>query len=160
MARPTVLTPELHDKIIKALQAGAYMETAAAYAGISKDTFFRWLKAGARYNVAVEQGKPHDESDAPYGAFSDSITKAMADAELTDLILIGKAAKQEKYWTAAAWRLERKYPQRYGANRQPDDASQVEDDPLKKLTDAIAEARKNAPATQPEPAGDVEGGEG
>jgi hypothetical protein len=48
----------------------------------------------------------------PYAAFSAAVEKALAEAESRDLATILKASA--KNWTAAAWRLERRYPERYG----------------------------------------------
>jgi len=44
MARPTKLTPAVQKKIVDAIKAGNYMETAAAYAGISKQTLYNWTQ--------------------------------------------------------------------------------------------------------------------
>ena len=44
----TKLTPELQERILLHLRVGAYVETAAACAGIHKDTFYEWMKKGAR----------------------------------------------------------------------------------------------------------------
>ena len=46
--RPTVLTPALIKKIISFLRGGSYIETAAAACGISKETFYDWLKKAAK----------------------------------------------------------------------------------------------------------------
>ena len=125
--RPSKFTQETREKIITALRANAYIETAAAYAGIEKDTFYRWLKMGAR------------AKSGPYREFSDAIKQTMGEAEVRDLAVISKAANgydvvkvkrvigpkgdilseetvssREFSWQAAAWRLERKYPQKWG----------------------------------------------
>lgn len=124
--RPSKFTPETRERIISALRANAYIETAAAYAGIEKDTFYRWLKMGAR------------AKSGPYREFSDAIKQTMGEAEVRDLAVISKAANgydvvktkrvigsdgkveteettsREFSWQAAAWRLERKYPQKWG----------------------------------------------
>lgn len=42
--RPTKLTPDVHEKIVAAIRAGNYIETAAHYAGVAPGTVFRWLK--------------------------------------------------------------------------------------------------------------------
>ncbi len=102
MGRPSKLTPELQEKIVTAIRAGNYIETAAAYAGVSKDTLYAWLKRGGR-EVSAK---------SPYHRFSDAVEKALADAEMRDVLLIGKAA--EENWQAAAWRLERKFSDRWG----------------------------------------------
>lgn len=120
--RPCLLTPELQDQIVKYLHAGAYIETACAAAGIHKDTLYDWLKKGAAARA--------DGRDDKFSTFSDAVEKAMAEAELADINRIGAAAvgrparfdkngKQiqseiQPNWMAAAWRLERKFPQRYG----------------------------------------------
>ena len=101
MARPTKLTLEVQQKICEAIRNGAYIETAAALAGISKDTLYAWLRKGAR----AQGGK--------FRVFSDAVEKAMAEAEQDDLLIIKRAA-QEGIWQAAAWRLERKHPERWG----------------------------------------------
>ena len=107
--RPTKLNEELQKRICDFLRQGAYVETAAAAAGIRKDAFYDWLKKGAANPKSI------------YGQFSDAVAKAMADAELNDLICISVAAKKGN-WSAAAWRLERRNPKRWGvAKRFPDD---------------------------------------
>lgn len=98
--RPTALTPAVEERIILAVRRGNYIETAAAFAGISKDSLYEWLKRGAR------------EPDSAYAAFSDALEKALAEAEMSDLARIEKAAV-EGTWQAAAWRLERRNPKRW-----------------------------------------------
>jgi hypothetical protein len=83
---------------------GNYIETASAYAGITKSTLYEWMKRGAR------------EKRGKYKEFSNAVEKAMAEAEMWDVALIAQAAKEN--WQAAAWRLERKYPARWGRKTQ------------------------------------------
>lgn len=99
--RPEIISQEKIDKIISAIRMGSYIETAAAYAGIHKDTLYRWLKKGAR-----KQGQL-------YESFSDAVQKAMAESELRDLQNIDKCAMSGN-WQASAWRLERKKPKQWG----------------------------------------------
>lgn len=127
--RPTKLTPALQDEIIKAIRAGNYMETAAAYQGIDKTTLYEWLRRGKAASRGI------------YAEFSHAIEKALAVAEIRDVMNIDNAAKggtitakrtirkespngqvtettEESYappqWTASAWRLERKFPASWG----------------------------------------------
>lgn len=111
--RPIKLTPDIQQKIVEAIKMGNYIETAAAFAGISKNTLYEWLKRGAREKerIAGTNRKPK-ASEAPFVRFSDVVEKAMADAEVRDVLIIANAAKEN--WQAAAWRLERKYPDRWG----------------------------------------------
>lgn len=125
--RPPKLTPELTQKIIEAMRAGCYLETAAAYAGVHVDTLRDWLRKGA-----AGKSKAHKE-------FSLALEKAEGDAELQSLATIreiggrGTTIKITKTvtrpdksvevtveerplreWTAAAWYLERRRPGRWG----------------------------------------------
>lgn len=103
MGRPTKLTPDLQARIVAFLGAGAYMETAAAAAGVSKQTLYTWLHRGA-------------EGDRPYKAFLDAVEKAQGEADIRDLKTIRDAA-QAGAWQAAAWRLERRHPEQWGRRR-------------------------------------------
>lgn len=112
--RPTVLTPEVADTILTLVRAGNYLEVAAAAAGVARDSLFEWLKRGARERRSVQAGKREKprKSEQPFVDFSDSLQKARGTSEAADLEVIRRAAV--KNWQAAAWRLERKHPQRWG----------------------------------------------
>jgi transposase len=105
--RPTKLTPEVQKRIIDALRAGNYVETAAAYAGIGRQTLYDWLHRGAK------------EGKGAYHEFHEAVEKALAESEVRDVALIAKAA--EAQWQAAAWRLERRAPERWGKRVTVDD---------------------------------------
>lgn len=110
--RPEKLTPELQQKIVDAIRMGAYIETAAAYAGINKSTLYDWMKRGAR----AKSGK--------YKEFSNAIEKALAESEMRDLAVIAKASQEN--WQAAAWRLERKFPDRWGRRKAKSEIEKIE----------------------------------
>ena len=98
--RPDDLTPEIHEKIVNLVRAGNYVETAAACVGIVKSTFYEWLKKGAR------------KEEEKYIDFSNAIYKAQAESEARDVLTVSKAT--DKHWQAAAWRLERKFYEKWG----------------------------------------------
>lgn len=106
--RPTVFSDEIAETILTYINAGAYIETAAAAAGVEKKTFYLWLKKGKKY----DKGEDTSEEGRKLSQFLHAVKVALARAELRDLMLIGKAAQTN--WTAAAWRLERKFPDRWG----------------------------------------------
>jgi transposase len=112
--RPLLLTDKVQRQIIKAISQGAYIETAAAVAGIRKSTLYDWLRRGARERrrLAANRRARAKTKEMRFVRFSDAVEKALAEAELADLTIITKAS--QKTWQAAAWRLERKYPARYG----------------------------------------------
>jgi len=114
--RPTALTQALTATVVRYLKDGAYLETACAAAGIGKSTLHRWLKQAAEDDKAGELETPAQE-------FRDAVEEALAQAELDDLGKISKAAKKGN-WSAAAWRLERRFPKRWGTRKAlmiPDD---------------------------------------
>lgn len=100
MGRPTKLTPEVGERILVAVRAGNYWETAAAFAGISKVTFYGWLKRGHQ----AKRGIYHD--------FLNALEKAAAEAEVRDVTRVDQAGDTD--WKAAAWRLERRNAAHWG----------------------------------------------
>ena len=120
MARPTKFDAKVAEQILQAVRVGCYIETAAAYAGISKQTLYNWLKIGARRRT----GPLHD--------FHVAFERALAQAEMRDLVLISKAAEEQ--WQAAAWRLERKFPDRWGRRERHDVNLGAEDGAVIRVT--------------------------
>lgn len=98
--RPTKYTAELAERIIDLIRKGAYIETAAAACGVHKGAFYDWLRRS-------------EKGEEPYAGFSHAVERAAAESELSFADIIDKAAKTGQ-WQAAAWRLERKFPNRYG----------------------------------------------
>jgi hypothetical protein len=96
--RPSKL-PQVQVQIIAAVKAGNYRSTAAALAGIQGRTLAEWIRRGTA-------------GDPEFSHFSHLLKKAEAAGEAADLARIKRASIRS--WTAAAWRLERKYPERWG----------------------------------------------
>lgn len=92
----TKVTPKMEEAMLLAIGAGTPYRHAAAIAGISEDTFDRHRKRNAD--------------------FADAIKKAEGNAVASKLARIGQAATE--HWQAAAWWLERKYPQEFGKTVQ------------------------------------------
>lgn len=108
--RPTKLTESLIQKICKLLHTGAYIETAAVACGIHKSTLYEWLKKSAAINRDDNELTPEESLLV---MFSDAVERAMAESEITALRQIDAAARSG-IWQAAAWRLERKFPNQWG----------------------------------------------
>lgn len=113
MARPTKLTDDVRDRIVSALTAGNYQDTAAAYAGISPATFHAWMARGRAERDSLAEGNRPQPRETPYREFLEAVESARAQAEIRSVALIQKAA-QDGTWQAAAWFLERSHPQRWG----------------------------------------------
>jgi transposase len=133
MARPTKLTKDTSTAICEAVKRGNYIETAAALAGVHRATLYEWLKKG------------RSEATGIYHDFAEAMELALAESEDTMLVLIGNAAEEQ--WQAAAWRLERRYPEKYGRRRvevtfpKGFDPAQLSDDELGELKSLLQKAQ-------------------
>lgn len=94
--RRSKYTPETVDKLTQAIRLGATYQLACDYADISMQTFITWRNT-----------KPE---------FLEAIKRAEGTAAVTWLAKI-EAAASDGNWQAAAWKLERRYPDHYGRNR-------------------------------------------
>lgn len=101
MPRPTKLTPDLTDKLVRAIKAGNRLDVAARYAGISETTYHRWMQEGETAKSGAKR------------EFWETVMEARAIAEVSAVSVILSAARSGS-WRAAAWWLERRYPQEYG----------------------------------------------
>lgn len=107
--RPSKLTPEVEEKLISALSVGAFRADAAAFAGIGVSTLYSWLERG---EADQEQGVA-----SPFRALVAAVEAAEAKSDVDLLDLITQAAAKD--WRAAAWRLERKSPTKWGNKQRP-----------------------------------------
>lgn len=105
IGRPSKLTPELQERLVALIRAGNYVETAVLLVGLSKQTFYEWLRKG------------REQKRGKYAAFADAIERAAAEADERDLRRIDEAA-DKGIWQAAAWRLERRRPDQFGRGGQ------------------------------------------
>ena len=96
MGRKSKYTPDVVDKLTQAIRLGATYVLACDYAGISERTFRSWMET--------------------YPPFLQSVKEAEGAAAVGWLAKIEKAASDGN-WQAAAWKLERRYPEMYGKQR-------------------------------------------
>ena len=112
-------TPEIAEKIIRSIRMGNYVDVAALCAGASRERLKEWLFKGANGHRTYKQ-------------FTQDIQQAIAESEQRDLSLIDMAAIQG-FWQAAAWKLERKFPNRWG-KIQKVEMTGVEGGPIETIT--------------------------
>lgn len=107
MGRPK-LTQELVDKAIALKADGLSNGDIICALGIHESTFYRWI------------GDPKNKLQRE---LSEGLKREEAAFKQTLLTTIRSAAlARNQYWTAAAWLLERKYPDEYGkAERRRDE---------------------------------------
>lgn len=96
LGRKSKYTPATVKKIVHALELGATHELAQNYAGVGHTVFYEWMNS-----------KP---------AFAAAVRQAEGVAAVKWLSIIEEAAPNN--WQAAAWKLERRYPQLYGRTIQ------------------------------------------
>lgn len=110
---PLLLTPQLIEDVKRILPTVLYMETVGDYLGVERTTWRKWVKRGAveRRRLAKEGAKPK-ASEVLYLEFFHTIKKSLAEGEIFDAGTIKKAAAEQ--WQASAWRLERRFPNRWG----------------------------------------------
>jgi transposase len=134
VGRQALLTHEVQRRVVQVLQAGGYPETAAAVAGIGHSTLKKWLKRGA------ESTAPDDE---PYRQLHRAVGQARAESEARNVALIAQAAATN--WLAAAWLLERQYPERWARPSQrekPGEPDTAPTDPFAEV-DELAQRRRS-----------------
>lgn len=136
----TKLTPEVQEAICLQLRLGNFRETAAAAAGVSSRTLRNWIKAAAA-------GK-----DPVYVRFAKAMEEAEAIGETRDVAKMAKAGGED--WRSIAWRLERRFPKRWGQRLNISLTEEMEklirvaervldDDNFGKLLEAVVAEREN-----------------
>src|SRR5258705_10167753 len=105
------LSKSVREQFLMFLRHGAYIETACALAGITKQTFYDAVKTAARARERCEKDPALSltSEERRLIGFLDAVAKAQAESEMRDLSTITAAALRGD-WRAAAWRLERKFP--------------------------------------------------
>ena len=96
------LTQEVADAIIESIEAGSFASVAARAAGVSRASFWRWVREGRK------PGAP-----AAWRKFAERYDTAAAMAE-TDAVKVVRNSMVDGEWQAAAWYLERRSPKRWG----------------------------------------------
>lgn len=103
--RPTLLNPTRQAALLNAIEQGMPLKHAAAMAGMSYDTLNAWQKRGENES-APEQ----------FRQFCQLLRHSQAVAMQVHLTSICDAAKRD--WRAAAWMLERRYPEDFARQQQ------------------------------------------
>lgn len=96
------LNEALITRICRTIARGNYVETALALAGVPKSTFFSWMKAGTQ----------QPEENPLQAKLLEAVERAQAEAEARDVKRLDLAAEDD--WRAVAWRLERRFPRKWG----------------------------------------------
>lgn len=120
--RKTKLTMEMVETAISLKERGLYDCDIIDALGVHQSTFYRWLKEGE----TARQGSAKR-------ALCEGLKKANVGfkAALTDTIV--RASEKPQFWTAAAWMLERRFPDQYGKMERK--AADAADAPVQLMLD-------------------------
>jgi hypothetical protein len=158
------------DRIVQAIRAGNYIEAAAPLGGVDKRTAYHWLKTGAK--AYAKDDAVRTDFERACMSFSHAVAKAQAEAEAEDVaqlarlargglpqivttvkIVDGKEVERTTKTEATlpndrvlTWRLERRFPDRWGRQRVELTGPEGEAIPVEvratKLVEAIEELRR------------------
>ncbi len=117
--QPTLLTPAVLEDVRRILPTVMYLESVGDYLGVARTTWRGWLRRGHKEAKRLRNPrcKPNPV-EAIYLEFLHTCKKALAEGEIYDAGVIKKAAAEQ--WQAAAWRLERRFPDRWGKRERLD----------------------------------------
>lgn len=107
MSRPTKLTPEVQEKIVKDISLGVSYVDAAGACGIDYATFNNWMKRG------------QDETKGIYFKFFHAVSTAKSTAFANFTKVITKASMDGE-WRAALEYLKRHDPDNWGDSNKVD----------------------------------------
>jgi len=138
--RPSVLSERVIDRYGAAILAGATKAEAAEVVGIHHSTVRVWAgRIAAIYgdvDTAIErtydEDPEEDGHDPPIATLIEFFAHAsrMEAAAITDRLNDIRRAQKDGNWTAAAWWLERRFPDRFGRRTRVDHGG-VSDEPVR-----------------------------
>lgn len=102
--RKSKLTKEMREQIVKALKLGASVEQAAAYAGVTRQALYDWLKSPATQLLPFQR----EVEQARGGRMVGWLAAIQLKADSAD----------KDAWKAAGWLLERTLPEQFGPRGQ------------------------------------------
>jgi transcriptional regulator with XRE-family HTH domain len=112
------------EKLLEALDSNLTQETAAQYAGTTRNTMIQWLKRGRKArDLLAEDPNGHMKLgfwDPYYIALVEAIEAKESERQIGLLKNIEIAGKQkaEGQWQANAWLLERLWPEHYSTRTE------------------------------------------
>lgn len=105
MGRETLLTEQVKQKIVQAISAGNYFETACKYAGIGIATGYEWLARG--------EGRSRNRPcSAVYAEFAEAIRQAEGQCEVHAVARVQQAIPENPRLGLDF--LARRFPDRWG----------------------------------------------
>lgn len=134
-------TPRVRwEVIVERIRSGIPPESAAEATGIGSSTYYRWMELGEE---RFEAGKLR-RARAGFREFREAVTRARAEAEAIHVAHVAGASSKD--WRAAAFLLERSYPQRWRRRDTVHQAGPAEGDPSVPATRVEHTVAEDAPS--------------
>jgi transposase len=111
---PLILNEKLQNDLCNLLRIGISIEDACDQVGIHHATYYNWN----RQALAAQKKRKLNDEQTRYLNFFEAVKKARAESKIRCVISIDKAANKLDDWRAAAWLLERRFPEEYGRRDQ------------------------------------------
>jgi hypothetical protein len=108
----TKLTRGVISQICDLIRTGSWLEQAACIVGVTKMALNIWGKRGNEAIKKRDRGELLMADERLYAKYVEEVRRALAECEAVDIYRIDCAA--EIWWQAAAWRLERRFKERWG----------------------------------------------
>lgn len=116
VATSSKFTAQRRTRILEALRTGHSLTSAAALAGITRQTLYNWLARGEK------------SPDGQYGRFAQDV--AVASAESADAAIKSVTGAFEDDWRAAMEFLSRRFPDEWG-KRERHEVSGPKGEPIR-----------------------------
>ena len=115
VGRPHRLTSDMQQRITDRIEQGMRPQYAAIASGISRSTFHAWMARGRHARDAAEKDEL-SAAEEPFLDFLDAVERALTVPEMRAVSVIQDSATKGS-WRAAAWLLERRWPERWGSSK-------------------------------------------
>jgi transposase len=134
MSRKPKFGPERCESILELLRQGVPQQAAAHRSGITEKSFYRWLERG------------RNEEKGPYHDFVLAVEAAHATAETALVLRIQTHSRKD--WRAAAFLLERRFPDRWREHRIVE--TQTTEVDLEKVESRLREIARDLDDNEPD----------
>lgn len=82
-----------------------FLKDAAEYVGIARSSVYNWIERGELEENRLDLGEEATPSEEKYVEFLDTIRRSQAFANITDMNVIGQAAKDDPVWAEKRLKL-------------------------------------------------------